>query len=75
MNIPVEISVGCEIVYFKEDVGILNGTVINICGDSITIEGPAVVHIKKIIQFTFGGVWMINHKYDHQDWNVIRFLP
>ena len=72
MEIPVEISVGCKIVYYDDAVGLADGTVTRVRGDFINIEGNIVVDIKKIIQFTFGGVWMKNHK---QDLNIIHFIP
>lgn len=75
MNIPVKITVGCEIVYFKEKTGYFESIVTSINGNFITVEGPAVVHIKEIIQFTFGGVWVANRKYNGNGWPILHFRP
>ena len=68
MNIPVKITVGCEVMVmpdpdsFAEYQGVveaIHGKVFD-----VTINGKIrIIHITQISVFTFGGIWMPNYEF------------
>jgi len=70
MKIPVEIMVGCKIMFFATgNLRVKSGTVTAIRDDLIETR-KYTLNIKSITHFTFGGIWMTNHKFQIYSHNV-----
>ena len=68
MRIPVKIVKGCKVIILPDPntYSFHNGVVEKITGKEsfdVSIKGATRnIHIFQILQFTFGGVWMVNHQ-------------
>lgn len=69
MNIPVKITVGCDVTVMPDPANSFaeyHGTVQAIDGETydVMINGSLRnIHITQITAFTFGGVWMPNRQF------------
>ena len=69
MNIPVKVVEGCEVTVipdirkWRQYRGIIE-KVLSISTFTVLVDKKSRnIHISQIASFTFGGVWMINHKF------------